>query len=95
MKTHSERKRSPRTAGRPPQLDGVSVIPWTSILGDGERPLAERTHRDGQGLVVLLGPMDTLIFDLPEPLEALPEQGETIREPLVTLPIGSGPRPLS
>ncbi len=73
-----------------PRRGVASVIPWTKILGEGERPLVERTHRDGQGLVVLLGPLDTLILDLPEQLEALPEQPMAPTKPLVTLPVETG-----
>ena len=73
-----------------PRRGAASVIPWTNILGEGERPLDERTHRDGQGLVVLLGPLDTLILDLPEQLEALPEQPMGPARPLVTLPVETG-----
>jgi hypothetical protein len=64
-----------------PEPHAMTAIPWTNILGDGERPLAERTHGQGQGLVVLLGPLDALILDLPdkgttgtEPLEVMPDQ---------------------
>jgi hypothetical protein len=77
-------------AGPVPRRSVASVIPWTNILGDGERPLGERTHRDGQGLVVLLGPLDTLILDLPEQLEALPEHPVAPPKPLVTLPVEPG-----
>ena len=76
--------------GFSPQRGSASAIPWTNLLGDGERPLDERTHGDGQGLVVLLGPLDTLILDLPEQLEALPEQPMGPARPLVTLPVETG-----
>jgi hypothetical protein len=68
----------------------LAVIPWQNILGERDRPLGERTRRDGQGLVVLLGPLDNLILDLPDQLESLPEPPGRIPEPLVTLPAKAG-----
>jgi hypothetical protein len=49
------------------QRSAQAVIPWTNILGEGVEPMAERSHRDGQGLVVILGPVDKLVLDLPSP----------------------------
>jgi hypothetical protein len=64
-----------------PERHALTAIPWTKILGDGERPLAKQSHGNGQGLVVLLGSLDALILDLPdqgpttpERLEAMPDQ---------------------
>jgi len=64
-----------------PERRAPIAIPWTKILSDGERLLAEQSHGHGQGLVVLLGSIDSLILDLPdhgppapEPLEAMPDQ---------------------
>jgi hypothetical protein len=80
----------PRPMPFPPQGGGITVVPWTSILGEDERPLAERSHRDGQGLVVLLGPLDSLCLDLRDAAEALPQQLQATPEPLVILPAPAG-----
>jgi hypothetical protein len=69
VRNESKRKRAPAPAPLEIQRSAPAVIPWTNILGDGERPMAERSHRDGQGLVVILGPVDKLVLDLPTPRE--------------------------
>lgn len=76
MKDQGKNKRA--TAPEAPALErtGAATIPWTNLFGDGELPLSDRTHRDGQGLVVILGPVDRLILDLPDRAQARPEQLE-------------------
>jgi hypothetical protein len=67
VRNGSKPKRAPAAATEEIKRSTPAVIPWTNILGDGERPIAERSHRDGQGLVVILGPVDKLVLDLPSP----------------------------
>jgi hypothetical protein len=67
VRNENKRKRAPAPPPLEIQRSAPAVIPWTNILGDGERPMAERSHRDGQGLVVILGPVDRLVLDLPSP----------------------------
>jgi hypothetical protein len=66
LRTESKTKRAAIRAPVAPQTSDAPAIPWTSITGDGEVPLTERSHRDGQGLVVIVGPVDALILDLPK-----------------------------
>jgi hypothetical protein len=47
-------------------VQGRTVNPWLRIFGDGQRSLASQTHDRGEGLVVLLGPIDSLILDTPD-----------------------------
>jgi hypothetical protein len=63
----SKGRRFPAPAPLEIQRSAQAVIPWTNILGEGEEPMAERSHRDGQGLVVILGPVDRLVLHLPSP----------------------------
>lgn len=67
MTNESKRRRDPVPAPLEIQRTAQAVIPWTNILGEGEEPMAERSHGDGQGLVVILGPVDKLVLDLPSP----------------------------
>ena len=67
MRNETKRKRAPAPPPREIHRSAPAVNPWTKILGDGELPMAERSHRDGQGLVVILGPVDKLVLDLPPP----------------------------
>ena len=77
MRNGSRRKRS---LTPPPVLERTSAanIPWTNIIGQGQRQAAERARHDGRGLVVILGPVDALILDLPDPVQRLPEQLEAL-----------------
>jgi len=65
VRNESKGKRAPAPAPLEIQRSAPAAIPWTHILGDGERPMAERSHHDGQGLVVILGSVDKLVLDLP------------------------------
>lgn len=73
MPNDSKPKRATIPAPAAPQRGDAPAIPWTKIIGDGEMPLTERSHRDGQGLVVIVGPVDALI-DLPRKGHRVPDR---------------------
>jgi hypothetical protein len=66
MRNESKRVRVSIPTPKAPERGDAPVIPWTNIIGEGELPLTERSHRDGQGLVVIVGPVEALILDLPK-----------------------------